>query len=235
VVTVNYVSRAQWGARPPKSTKPIATSEALFVHHTVTGTGPDEAAIVRQVQAFHMDTRKWQDIAYSWLVGQSGAIYEGRGWGIAGGHTEGWNSKSHAVCFIGNTDNDVPTPQALAAIEAVWAEHARRYATNTLRTHRAVNQTGCPGAQLTAWVAAQSAPPQPSDPEEFVMDAESRAAFDNIIRRLDNDHLPLARDTNAWVKANANAGPGDLALAIQDLGPHVARQVVEELQKRLAS
>ena len=67
------------------------------------------------------------------------------------------------------------------------------------------------------------------------MDAESRAAFDNIIRRLDNDHLPLARDTNAWVKANANAGPGDLALAIQDLGPHVARQVVEELQKRLAS
>jgi hypothetical protein len=232
---VNYVSRAQWGARPPKSTKPITSSECLFVHHSVTGTGPDEAAIVRQVQAFHMDTRNWQDIAYSWLVGQSGAIYEGRGWGVAGGHTEGWNSKSHAVCFIGNSDNDTPTPQALAAISAVWAEHARRYATNTLRPHRAVNQTGCPGAQLTSWVAAQTAPPQPSTSEEFTVDADARKAFDDIIRRLDNDHLPVARDTNAWVKAKAAGAPADLAAAIAALGNDVARQVADELAKRLAS
>jgi hypothetical protein len=228
---MQYVSRSEWGARPPKSTKPIASSQALFVHHSVTATGPDEAAIVRQVQAFHMDTRKWQDIAYSWLVGQSGRIYEGRGWGVAGGHTEGHNSTSHAVCFIGNSDNDVPTKAAFDAIASVHDEHARRYGTPVLRSHRDVNQTGCPGAHLAAWVAA----PTPAPSEEFTVDAEARKAFDDIIRRLDSDHLPVARDTNAWVKAKAAGAPADLAAAIAALGSDVARKVADELAKRLAS
>ena len=67
------------------------------------------------------------------------------------------------------------------------------------------------------------------------MDAESRAAFDNIIRRLDADHLPLAKDTNAWVKAKAAGAPVDLAAAIAALGDDIARQVADELAKRLAS
>jgi hypothetical protein len=137
------------------------------------------------------------------------------------------------VCFIGNSDNDVPTPQALAAIEAVWAEHARRYGSTTLLCHRNVNQTGCPGAHLAAWV--QTATLRPSTSEEFTVDADARKAFDDIIRRLDNDHLPVARDTNAWVKAKAAGAPADLAAAISALGPDIARKVADELAKRLAS
>jgi hypothetical protein len=164
---VIYTSRAQWGARPPKSIKTIASSEGIFVHYTVTPTGPDEASIVRGVQNFHMDTRNWQDIAYSWLVGQSGTIYEGRGWGVAGGHTEGWNSRSHAVCWIGNEEQ--PTDAALAAINEVCAEHARRYG-GWVKAHRDVNQTSCPGDKLAAWLAAgrplTGEPPEPPTPIE---------------------------------------------------------------------
>jgi hypothetical protein len=135
------------------------------------------------------------------------------------------------LCFIGNSDNDVPTKAAFDAIASVHDEHARRYGTPVLRSHRDVNQTGCPGAHLAAWVAA----PTPAPSEEFTVDAEARKAFDDIIRRLDSDHLPVARDTNAWVKAKAAGAPADLAAAIAALGSDVARKVADELAKRLAS
>ena len=156
--------RDDWGARAPTGITPIGASEGIFVHYTVTATGPDEAAVCRSVQAFHMGSKGWRDIAYSWLVGQSGRIYEGRGWGVAGGHTEGWNSRSHAVCWIGGDEQ--PTPAALAAIAAVCAEHARRYG-GWVKPHRAVNSTSCPGDILTAWVAAgqPTTAPTPADGE----------------------------------------------------------------------
>jgi hypothetical protein len=166
---VDYISRDQWGARPPKA-KTILTPgqiEGIFVHHTVTGTGPDEAAIVRQVQAFHMDSKGWNDIAYNWLVGQSGNIYEGRGWLANGGHTQGWNFTSHAVCFIGNSDTDVPSEAAKRSLNIVIEESLKRFG-GFVKPHGAVNETGCPGQNLAKWIVEgrQSAPLPtiPSDP-----------------------------------------------------------------------
>jgi hypothetical protein len=63
-----------------------------------------------------MDTRGWNDIAYSFLINHEGTIYEGRGAGIAGGHTAGHNTISHAVCLIGNFEIDRPTAAALASL-----------------------------------------------------------------------------------------------------------------------
>lgn len=36
----------------------------------------------------------WADIGYSFLVGEDGNVYEGRGWNLAGAHCVGYNSKS---------------------------------------------------------------------------------------------------------------------------------------------
>ena len=33
----------------------------------------------------------WWDIGYSFLVGEDGNIYEGRGWNEIGAHTKGYN------------------------------------------------------------------------------------------------------------------------------------------------
>jgi hypothetical protein len=63
-----------------------------------------------------MDTRGWNDIAYSFLINHEGTIYEGRGVGIAGGHTAGHNTISHAVCLLGNFEIDRPTAAALASL-----------------------------------------------------------------------------------------------------------------------
>jgi hypothetical protein len=147
---MEYISRSQWGARAPKAVNALIKSEGIFIHHSVTPEAP-AVNIVRQIQNMHMDQRGWLDIAYSWLVDRDGNIYEGRGWGVAGGHTEGYNSRSHAVCYIGNTDNGLPPVAALNAINVVVAEHQSRYG-GFVKSHRDVNATACPGSHLHNWV-----------------------------------------------------------------------------------
>jgi peptidoglycan hydrolase-like protein with peptidoglycan-binding domain len=118
----------------------------IFIHHTA---GPTSQS-VRNVQDFHMDSRGWSDIAYSFLVHQDGTIYEGRGWNIQGGHTRDYNSISHAFCFIGNTQNVDPTPAALASIAWLVKEAERKYGNQLILGHRDAASTACPGEKLYA-------------------------------------------------------------------------------------
>jgi hypothetical protein len=89
------LTRAGWGARPPKARTELnpARVTTLFLHHT-TGTYTDWKAATKSIQAFHMTTRGWNDIAYNWLVAPDGTKIEGRGWMAVGGHTKGHNSTS---------------------------------------------------------------------------------------------------------------------------------------------
>jgi hypothetical protein len=162
-----YRTRAEWGARPPKSRSGLAnTSEGVFDHYLVTGTSPEDA-IVRGVQNFHMDGRGWSDIAYSYLVGQSGTIFEGRGLGIAGGHTLNYNSRSHAIAFIGGV-GDTPTDICLRAGDAMFRIIEQRYGQQRSRGHRDVGSTACPGdptyVRLPRPVFSGSIPPLPGPP-----------------------------------------------------------------------
>ncbi|WAR01603.1 PGSC2-like protein, partial [Mya arenaria] len=92
---LNIITRAEWGARDPKSTEnmsvPVST---FFIHHTDTNGCETQdvcSACVRSIQRFHMDTNKWDDIGYSFLIGGDGNVYEGRGWNFVGAHTKGLN------------------------------------------------------------------------------------------------------------------------------------------------
>jgi peptidoglycan hydrolase-like protein with peptidoglycan-binding domain len=146
----------------------------MFTHYTAGQRAATRAAGVAQVrgiQAFHMGPQRgWADIGYSFLVDDEGNIYEGRGWGVAGGHTANWNSKSHAVCAILN-DGQQPTPAMLAALRFVHDEHDQKYGKGFHRSHRDVNPTSCPGDILHGWMQAgmpvaggASPPPPPAAP-----------------------------------------------------------------------
>lgn len=148
-----YVTRADWAARPPKARRPLGRYEGIFLHHSVTATAP-EIQQVQQIQRLHQDVRGWYDIAYSWLVGDSGTIYEGRGADVEGGHTEGWNSRAEAVCYIGNAETGRPSPAALASIRLVIEDRNAAHGGGFVRPHRAVAATACPGTALVAWLSA---------------------------------------------------------------------------------
>lgn len=151
---MDIVSRAQWDARKPKRRHTIETpTPKLYIHHlAVEWHGP---AGVRSAQAFHMDTRGWSDIAYSFLVDDDGPVYEGRGVGVAGGHTEGQNTVSHAICAMGNFDDREP-PDAMVWAIASLARHGREQGWwgDITGGHRNAPgaSTACPGNHLQALI-----------------------------------------------------------------------------------
>lgn len=115
--------RSAWGARKPKRVQriPLPTPK-LYLHHSA-GSGADEEA-VKAIQDYHMDVKGWSDIGYNFLVDNDAPdidIFEGRGPGVAGGHTAGQNTVSHGICVIGNFTKVPPEPETLEAIAVLVA------------------------------------------------------------------------------------------------------------------
>ena len=61
----------------------------------------------------------WNDIGYSFLIGEDGRAYEGRGWGTQGAHTLGYNTNAHGISVIGTFTSKNPNQLALNAINAL--------------------------------------------------------------------------------------------------------------------
>jgi hypothetical protein len=118
--------RSEWGARPAKKTPDYAPAlKMAFVHHTATDSNYQQAdvpAVLRSIQAYHMDTNGWDDIGYNFLVDRFGTIWEGRDGGITkavvGAQTEGFNTGSTGVAIIGDFTN-APAPNE--AVQSVGA------------------------------------------------------------------------------------------------------------------
>ena len=145
-------SRSDWGARSPRQKVQMKRSDGVYVHHSA---GPQQQT-VKMIQDFHMDIRGWSDIAYNWLVNDRGDIFEGRGWGIVGGATKNENSSSHSICYIGNTQVDVPSQAAKASIKFMIAIHNEKFGTGFIRGHQESSSasTACPGTHLQNWLKA---------------------------------------------------------------------------------
>jgi len=235
---MQYVSRSEWGARSPKGVTTISNSNGMFVHYTAdpAPSGVDaEKSTVKAIQNFHMDGRGWRDIAYSWLVGQSGKIYEGRGWGVAGGHTAGYNSSSHAVCWLGGPDN-VPTQAALQSINVVIAEHNARFGAGYVKGHGEVNSTSCPGSRLQAWINAgrpvdaspPSPPPIPDIPEETEMQQVILRDSNNaywLVQGVTKVHIPSSEHLSILLYLGVkNQSQGDSTKLLETLGELPTRQ-----------
>jgi hypothetical protein len=118
---LNIISRAQWGAKPPRTTPiplKLPVSE-LFVHHTVTAITANRIADVRVVQDIAF-SRQFNDISYNWLVDIDGHVYEGRGFNV-GAHVEGRNSKSMGVALIGDYSHRVVADAQVDSIRQLVA------------------------------------------------------------------------------------------------------------------
>lgn len=72
---------------------------------------------MRSYQNLHMDDRGWWDIGYSFLIGEDGNVYEGRGWNYVGAHAPGYNTQSIGICVLGD-------------FSGTWIEYTRIYISN---------------------------------------------------------------------------------------------------------
>lgn len=147
--------RSDWGAAPPKAplNYDIAPGDSLVVHHTGGGAAPasvpDAMAMLRGIQSSHMNG-DYTDIAYNMACDQFGNIYECRGMDAQGAATYSANDRTRAVVWLGNSDVETPSPQALAAIASLFAsEVGRNLKSNaTITGHRDWTPTACPGETL---------------------------------------------------------------------------------------
>eukprot|EP00058_Branchiostoma_floridae_P002184 XP_002587672.1 hypothetical protein BRAFLDRAFT_92716 [Branchiostoma floridae] len=152
---ITIISRAEWGARPPRSrasmTLPVPY---VIIHHSYE---PDVCfnrsqceKYVQGIQNFHMDTRGWDDIGYNFLVGGNGDVFEGRGWDTRGAHAGSmWNGQSIAMM----NQTGVSTGPS---VKRVYVGYRNKLMSNyTLYGHRQVLPRTCPGEEfykiVTEW------------------------------------------------------------------------------------
>jgi hypothetical protein len=156
---MKYISRQQWGAKPPATRSGRFTSlrggrvRGVVMHHSGVEGGPKGSSAVHAFEGHHL-RKGWDGIAYNWLVDETGTIFEGRGWGARGAATKGWNAKSISVCFTGHGDTR-PGLQTLRSLSNVVAEAQSRFGGGLwVSTHRRKGSTTCPGDWLGDWVEA---------------------------------------------------------------------------------
>lgn len=159
---VRYEDWAKPGSKHPGTKDMVLPVSRVFIHHTAGPTPISPAAevtLLRQYDAQHR-AKGWDGIGYSFIVGPSGTVYEGRGQRV-GAHTDGLNSKGFGICFLGTFTDAVPAPAAMmgaAELMQMLISPSAEYgipggalrSNFTMAGHRDSSATACPGNKLYA-------------------------------------------------------------------------------------
>jgi peptidoglycan hydrolase-like protein with peptidoglycan-binding domain len=167
-----FISRAQWGARPPRSVSHNITPQngGCSKHYGGAGAPPAThdgcAQRWKSWQNYHMDSHRWSDIAYTAGYCNHGYVYAGRGYGVrtAANGTNSGNQNWYAFTWIGG-GNAQPTQQAYDARD--WLVYdARKHggAGNGFNNHKDHFSTSCPGPHLSAYKLGSSGATPPTQP-----------------------------------------------------------------------
>jgi len=165
----------------------------LTFHHvgsSAEGKRQDQeiTAIGNRVWMWHARDNTFQEVAYHYIVGDSGRIYKGRPDDIAPASGEyyfpegdlasatykengaialekpkdakipGYNQGHLTICFL--VGNQRPSPQALesAAKLAAFLIKKRNLKTNAMRVHRETANSTCPGDEIHSWLRGSLTP-----------------------------------------------------------------------------
>lgn len=169
---LRFVSRAQWGAKPPKSVTKRAPSDLLGVAVHWFGTPRAAAshdgcaALLRSVQGTHMGPNGLgvpsggADIGYNHAVCPHGKAFTLRGFGVQTGANgdSASNRDFAAVVFMAGTGDETPSPEALETLAEVIRMWQRKGAGPLVKPHRFFTGSDCPGPDLLDWVDLKPPP-----------------------------------------------------------------------------
>jgi N-acetylmuramoyl-L-alanine amidase len=167
-----FVSRTEWGCPWGQGSGPntlVSTAPThLIVHHSFSPGNDvtDWKAAMRGIWNYHVNSNRWSDIGYNWLIDPNGTIYQGRAWvgeddNTQGAHFCGYNRATMGVCMLGDFNTVLPTAAALKSLVRLLAYRASNntlnalgsaYHENSMRTlarisgHRDGCATDCPGS-----------------------------------------------------------------------------------------
>lgn len=127
---LKIVTRDIWEARPKKENLTLLQTPVplVIIMHTATEQCTSQSNCIlsaQNIQNFHMDSRNWSDVAYNFMVGGDGAVYEGRGWLFVGANVFGYNTKCIGIALIGTFINILPPKWQLEACQKLIEEGVR--------------------------------------------------------------------------------------------------------------
>ena len=153
VAHIEVLCRDAWGAAAPVGGFRSHEIERLTVHHTarLLAENRDAPTAVRGHQRFHQLDREWPDIAYHFIVDLEGNVYECRPVTAVGDTGTNYDPTGHfLVCCEGNfNEQPLPSAQQQALVNVLaWAAAEFKVDPETIRGHRDVAATSCPGDNL---------------------------------------------------------------------------------------
>lgn len=161
-----YKPRSSWTQQPVlvQRANPMGgTPLRITVHHSdfPGDTGPDTPDVLRRIETAHLrgigrDGQAGACIAYHFLIGPDGTVYEGRPLRFQGAHAGGDNNiRNIGVCLLGNFEIHRVPPAQVRSLIAVLDRLRRTYGIPRSRVlgHRDFNPPGshhtdCPGIYL---------------------------------------------------------------------------------------
>lgn len=170
--------RSEWGARYGNGSAGATKRSEVIAHTTVTplmsveSSFAAEASVMRGMERFHAVDRGFNGIGYSFCIADSGRVFEGRGWGRNGAHTQsGGNTKGYGIAFIGDGTKRAPSAKAWASFRwLIGIGIEQGYITKGYRLtgHRDWWNKACPGDFIWNMMQAEAgnvtgAVEQPSD------------------------------------------------------------------------
>lgn len=244
------LTAAQWGRAPFSADPMLGPIRDVFVHHTASIPSGDFAADLRRLdQMAHSEG--YAAIEYHFLHTASGERAEGRGWGVEGGATLGWNDDdapgaraSYAMCALGYFHppySHQVTAQLVDAIATTIAEgiQAGHIAADCeIRGHRDVRSTACPGDALYAAVPAiRARVNELLAPQEVEVTPEEcrqivRDEVPGLVRRVVREEVTtIISDLKDWLLRKGSAAQApfrDLLVRTSERGS--ARAIKAELR-----
>ncbi len=152
------VKRSQWTRVAPRSdARAIGKVTRLTVHHTSEHGGlvgiPD-IEVVKRIENYHRNGRKWCAIGYHYLIGKDGRVYEGRPANLQGAHVLSENENNIGISMIGDFNEKLPNAQQMSALQSFLDDTRKRYGVPKSRIygHRDLNRSKCPGDVLYNWL-----------------------------------------------------------------------------------
>ncbi len=158
--TLRVYSRADWGARAPRCSSSSMNPVRATIHHTVTPTSDSMSpqARLRQIQAFHQNSRGWCDIGYNYLVSRDGRVWRGRGPTTVGAHVANANTGNIGISLIGTYTSTRVTATQMCNTAKLLRRLKQAYgislARSNVRGHRQYGGTACPGNALYGQIDA---------------------------------------------------------------------------------
>jgi len=158
-IQIEALCRDAWGAAAPTGKFREHTIERMTVHHTARPLldNREAPAAIRGHQRFHQLDRGWPDIAYHFIIDLEGNVYEGRPLTAVGDTATSYDPTGHFLvsCEGDFESQEFPSAQQEALVQMLaWAALTFSVDPSTIRGHRDLAATTCPGDNLYALIGS---------------------------------------------------------------------------------